>query len=255
MKKLFTGLFRAARKRLQTTDNDMGMFREKLNALVAGKDTAGEEEVAAAVTELADMTNDLPESEDKAKLLRFIEDFKSVKEQDAAVAQEAAKAVADLFEKLDTEAMKDSPDVSAPVDEPAEEGPALEETVAEEAEEPAAEEATAGEETDGACKAEEVQDDGDEGQDKAENAEYTLEEIYQFIKQRMAEDAAAGESDEAAETAGAEEEPESIAEETAEEEVDEVTQDHAPGFALPENKKAAAGTLAGMFAALKNGGR
>lgn len=252
MKKLFTGLFRAARKRLQTTDNDMGMFREKLNALVAGKDTAGEEEVAAAVTELADMTNDLPESEDKAKLLRFIEDFKSVKEQDAAVAQEAAKAVADLFEKLDTEAMKDSPDVSAPVDEPAEEGPALEETAAEEAAEPAAEEETAGEETDGACNTEEVQDEEKEVQEDDEKfAEYTLEDVYQYCKKRQKEDAEA-ESDE---EESIEEEPESIAEETAEEEVDEVTQDHAPGFALPENKKAAAGTLAGMFAALKNGGR
>lgn len=36
--KLFTGLFRAARKRTMTTDNDMGMFRTKLEELVAGKD-------------------------------------------------------------------------------------------------------------------------------------------------------------------------------------------------------------------------
>lgn len=250
---LLTGLFRAARKRLQTTDNDMGMFREKLNALVEGKDTIADEEVAAKVQELVELTNDLPDGEEKAKLLRFIEDFKSVKEQDAAVAQEAAKAVADLFEKLDTEAMKDSPDmVTEPAAEPAaEEGADIGESA--EAEEPAAEETTAGEETDGAC--EEViegQDEEKEVQDDDEtNAEYTLEEIYQFIKKRMAEDEAA---EPAADEPG-EEEPESIAEETAEEEVDEVTQDHAPGFALPGNKPAAAGTLAGLFAELKNGGR
>lgn len=251
--KLLTGLFRAARKRLQTTDNDMGQFREKLDALVAEKDTIGDDEVASKVQELVDITNDLPDSEDKAKLLRFIQDFNSVKEQDAAVAQEAAKAVAELFEKLDTEAMKDSPDIAAAPDaeSAAEEGadngdPAL-------AADPAAEETTAGEETDGAC--EEViegQDDKEVQDDENTNAEYTLEEIYQFMKKRMAEDAAAEEA--AAEEPG-EEDPESIAEETAEEEVDEVTQDHALNFELPGSKKAAPGTLAGLFANIKNGGR
>lgn len=250
---LLTGLFRAARKRLQVTDNDMGMFRDKLDALVAEKDTLGEEEVAAKVQELVELTNDLPESEEKAKLLRFIEDFKSVKEQDASVAQEASKAVADLFEKLDTDAMQDSPDVvAAPEAEPAaEEGADIGDPAGEPGLDPAAEETTAGEETDGACEEIEGQDK-EEVQDGEENAEYTLEEIYQFIKKRMAEDSAAEAEDK---EPGVEEEPESIAEETAEEEVDEVTQDHAPGFALPENKPAAAGSIAGLFAELKKGGR
>lgn len=250
--KLLTGLFRAARKRLQTTDNDMGMFREKLDALVAGKDTLGDEEVAAKVQELVEITNDLPESEEKAKLLRFIEDFKSVKEQDAAVAQEAAKAVADLFEKLDTEAMKDSPDmVTEPAAKPAaEEGAEPGDPIGD----PAAEETTAGEETDGAC--EEViegQNEENEVQDDDEKiAEYTLEDIYQYCKKRQKEDAEA-ESDE--EESG-EEETESIAEETAEEELDEVTQDHAPwaGISLPGKEKANGG-ISAMFAELKNGGR
>lgn len=251
--KLLTGLFRAARKRLQTTDNDMGMFREKLDALVTGKDTLGDEEVAAKVQELVEITNDLPDGEEKAKLLRFIEDFKSVKEQDAAVAQEAAKAVADLFEKLDTEAMKDSPDIATePAADPAaEEGADMGDPAP--AGEPAAEEGTAGEETDGAC--EEViegQTEEKEVQDDDEKiAEYTLEDIYQYCKKRQEEDAAA---EAGADEPGAEE-PESIAEETAEEEVDEVTQDHALNFELPGSNKTAPGTLAGMFATIKNGGR
>ena len=248
--KLLTGLFRAARKRLQTTDNDMGQFREKLDALVAEKDTISDDEVASKVQELVDITNDLPDSEDKAKLLRFIQDFNSVKEQDAAVAQEAAKAVAELFEKLDTEAMKDSPDIAAAPDaEPAaEEGADIGEP-APAAEEPAAEEETVVEETDGACDVDPAENSKKEKTTDADpNAVYTLEEIYQFIKNRMAEDAAAEE------TAG--DEPETIAEETAEEEVDEVTQDHALNFALPGNNKAAPeGSLAGIFAAIKNGGR
>ena len=102
--KLLTGLFRFARKRTQTTDNDMGMFRDKLNELVEQKETLSDEDVSAKVEELKAMSADLPDEEEKAKLDRFLEDFKSVKEQDAATAKEAAGLVADLFEKLDTQA-------------------------------------------------------------------------------------------------------------------------------------------------------
>ena len=108
---LLTGLFRFARKRVQTTDNDMGMFREKLNELVEKKAELPDEEVVKRVDELKEMTVDLPDEEEKAKLDRFLEDFKSVKEQDDATAKEAASMVADLFEKLDTAAMKDVPEV------------------------------------------------------------------------------------------------------------------------------------------------
>ena len=43
---LITGLFRAARKRLMATDNDMGMFRTKLTELVENKDKLTDEVVA-----------------------------------------------------------------------------------------------------------------------------------------------------------------------------------------------------------------
>ena len=66
--KLLTGLFRAAKKRVMTTDNDMGMFREKLNELVEKKAELPDEEVAKRVEELKEMTIDLPDEEEKAKL-------------------------------------------------------------------------------------------------------------------------------------------------------------------------------------------
>ena len=75
MKKLLTGLFRAARKRVMTHDNDMGMFREKLNELVEKKAELPDEEVVKRVDELKEMTIDLPDDEEKAKLDRFLEDF------------------------------------------------------------------------------------------------------------------------------------------------------------------------------------
>lgn len=219
--KLFTGLFRAARKRIMTTDNDMGMFRKKLEELVAGKDGLKEEEVVAKVDELKGLTADLPESEDKAKLDRFLDDFKAVKEQDEATAKEAANMVADLFEKLDTAAMQDVPAVEPAAEE-------AEETVAETTE-TAVEEPVA-EETEEIAEETEIPAEGEEAEDADPNPEYSLEEIYQFCKKRMAEDACADETtDEASE--------EEVSEEEKEEE--EVVTDHAPLIPVTMNQKPA----------------
>lgn len=233
---LLTGLFRKARKSLQTTDNDMGMFRDKLNQLVQGKDTLTDEEVAAAVEELIGMTNDLPDSDGKAELLRYLEDFKQIKGQDQEVAEKAANAIAGMFEGLDTEAMKDAPDMTEAAGDPA----------AEEAAEEIVEE-TEGLDTDGQEEAaeevveEEVQKDADP------NAEYTLEEIYQFIKKRMAEDTD--------EEAGVEAEEETVEsqDEACEEKEDEVVTDHALNLQLGGSKNSSG--LSAMFEKMKNGGR
>ena len=247
--KLLTGLFRFARKRTQTTDNDMGMFRDKLSELVEKKDALSDEEISAKVDELKAMTADLPDEEEKGKLDRFLEDFKSVKGQDEATAKEAALMVADLFEKLDTEAMKDVP--------------AVEETTEEVVEEPATEnveESTDEDGTVGEYVKENVKQDIDHlnGKDGAEevaekaveettadegNADYTLEEIYQFIKKRMAEDSACEDSGEEVD-------------EKEQEEKEEVVTDHAPHIPVTMNgSKVADGSLASMFAKLKEGGR
>lgn len=242
--KLLTGLFRMARKRTQTTDNDMGMFREKLTELVEKKAELPDEEVAKRVDELKEMTVDLPDEEGKAKLDRFLEDFKSVKEQDDATAKEAASMVSDLFEKLDTEAMKDVPTTG-------------EETTEEATEEVAAEEGTPLVESEAAPEATEeatesveetVAPEGEEGkaEDADPNANYTLEEIYQFIKKRMAEDAAC-----------AEDSAEEVEEEKEEDEEEEVVADHAPRIPVTMNgTPAAKGSLADLFEnTIKKGGR
>ena len=221
--KLFTGLFRAARKRTMTTDNDMGMFRTKLEELVAGKDSLQEEEVVAKVDELKGLTADLPDSEDKAKLDRFLDDFKAVKEQDEATAKEAASMVADLFEKLDTAAMQDVPATE----------PAAEEAVEPlaEATEAAVEEPVA-ESTEEIVEQTEVPAENEEAEDADPNPEYSLEEIYQFCKKRMAEDACA-ENEETTDEASEEEVSEK------EEEEEEVVTDHAPLIPVTMNQKPA----------------
>lgn len=237
--KLLTGLFRLARKRVQTTDTDMGAFRDKITELVEKKDSLSDDEINGKVEELKTMSADLPESDDKGKLDRFLEDFKSVKEQDRAAANEAAKMVADLFEKLDTEAMKDVP-----------------ETAVNETETPPAEQkdgAAQEPETLGGYVKKNVEEDinhatqtkdadgeettaPDEGKD---NAQYTLEEIYQFIKKRLAEDS--GEKTE---------------EKKKEEEETETVTDHAPHIPVTMNGGAPSeGSIGAMFARIKQGGR
>lgn len=220
--KLITGLFRFARKRTQTKDTDMGTFRDKITELVEKKDSLSDDEINGKVEELKAMSADLPESDDKGKLDRFLEDFKSLKEQDGAAAKEAASMVADLFEKLDTEAMKDVP-----------------ETAAEETETP-----PAGQTDDGteepeapADKAQTKDDDGEKSspESKELNAKYTLEEVYQFIKKRLAEDSC---------------------EKTDEKEETKPVTDHAPHIPVTINSGAPAeGSIGAMFARIKQGGR
>ncbi len=253
--KLLTGLFRAARKRVMTHDNDMGMFRDKLNELVEQKETLSDEEVATRVDELKEMTIDLPDEEDKAKLDRFLEDFKSVKEQDDAAAKEAASMVADLFEKLDTAAMKDVPAVEEPTTEEPAEGEAADgdgDTVGEYVKETVEEDIDhlngkdgAEEEAETAVE-ETVAPEGDgEEKDDGVLSDYTLEEIYQYCKRRSAEDSTEDACADSAEETETEEE---------DEEKEEVVTDHAPRIPVTMNGTTAAkGSLADMFKTIKGG--
>ena len=243
--KLLTGLFRYARKRTQTTDNDMGMFRNKLTELVEKKDTLSDEEVAKYVDELKGMTSDLPDEDEKAKLDRFLEDFRSVKEQDEATAKEAASMVADMFEKLDTAAMKDIPDVGEETTETVEETATEEEPLTEGGAPEATEEAT------------EAVEETEAPEGEAEDAdapldEYTAEELYQYTKKRLIEEfglTPKESTDDCAEDSAEE------VEEEKEEDEEEVTKDHAPHIPVTMNGTAAKGSLADMFNRIKEGGR
>lgn len=239
MKNVFTGLFRFARKSLMTTDNDMGAFRDKLNELVDQKDTLSDEDIVARVEEIKKLTDDLPENDGKASLIRFLEDFKAVKEQSPETAKKAADAVAAQFEKLDTAAMQDVPEEfgTEPEAETAEE--VTEETVAPEGEEvPGEEEVT--------------EEESETAEDADPNAEYSLEEIYQFIKKRMAEDAEAPEGEDELV-----EDPEEEAEdaECVEKEEEEVVTDHAPRIPITVKDHAAKGSLSALFDMAKRGNR
>lgn len=114
--KLLTGLFMAAKRRLMTTDSDSDSFKSKLDELIEKKDSLSAEDIGTRVDELKKLADELPESDGKSQLLRYLEDFREVKSQDAAVAAEAAGAVAEQFETLYSEALQDAPEVKANAD-------------------------------------------------------------------------------------------------------------------------------------------
>jgi hypothetical protein len=247
---LLTGLFRAARRRLQTRDTDLGEFRVKIEDLIKSKDTYSDEEIAEKVEELKTMTNDLPDSDDKSQLVRFLEDFKEVKSQDEATAKEAGKAVADMFEKLDTEAMKDYPDTTETTEEV--------EEVVKETEDP---EST----TDSNEEVEEVEEKEEEKEivEDDPNGEYTMEELYQFFKKRLYEDEEIIDfikermnttedgcnDDDGCQSLG------EYAKENVKEDIKNVTQtnDHAPQIKVNLKQNANNEGIAGLFAQMKGG--
>ncbi len=237
-KQMKTGLFRAIRKRLSLThDNDMGAFREKIELLVSQKDKLSDDEIASKVEELKGLCEDLPDSEDKEKLGRFLDDFNKVKEQDANVAKEAAKQISDLFEKLDLQAMQDTPDAEETGDNAPEE---TDETVEEEFEKTS------------------VPDDNEKQTlDKDDTSDkYTLEEVYQFIKKRLAEDAETDE-DEPTDDDG-EEVEESLKEEETEDEdcdEDEIVSDHAPFIPVKMTKDHGSKNALDILLAMAKGDR
>ena len=156
--KLLTGLFMAAKRRLMTTDSNSDSFKSKLDELIEKKDSLSAEDIGTRVDELKKLADELPESDGKSQLLRYLEDFREVKSQDAAVAAEAAGAVAEQFEKLYSEALQDAPEVKADAD------------------------STAGEDE---IKKDTSTSDADDDPKKSP----TLEEIYQYVKKRAQEEA------------------------------------------------------------------
>jgi hypothetical protein len=161
--KLLTGLFRVARKRLQTKDGGEN-FKESLMALVENADNLSEDDINAKIDELKVSIDDLPDDTEKEELSRYLEDFRTLKEQEPETAKEAAEMVIGLYDKLDASASADAPETAEIVEEkkPATDGGEAVETIAEEK------------------KPAEVKDG---------HSDEELEEIYQYIKRRFDEDA------------------------------------------------------------------
>ena len=244
--KILSGLFRIARKRTQTKDGAED-FKERLSALVDERESLSDEGIEKKVEELKAMTADLPDSEDKEKLTRFLEDFKAVKSQDEATAKEAVDMVANLYESLDASAMSDTPTETAET--ATEETVATEETADEDTTEEKKKEETADE--DGSEEQKTDKETKDEGEE-AEEKRYTISEIVGLlqslkdVKDACRDEDGSEETEETADEDGSEE---------TEEKKKEVTSDHAPIVGIGLNGIKANGSLSAMFANLKKGGR
>lgn len=230
--KILTGLFRMARKRTQTKDSAED-FRASLTELVDERESLTDEGVSKKVDELKAMIADLPDSEDKEKLSRYLDDFRAVKEQDEATAKEAVNMVAGLYESLDSSASADAPNATetTTADENSETETAVKETETNDEE-------TATETT----KTEETKDEG------GEEKRYSLDEIFEMIK--TLKDGCKDEGEKVEETKVEEKKDEETKDEGG-----EVTEDHAPMIPMNISNSASKGSLSELFANMKKGGR
>jgi hypothetical protein len=128
LKKYLSGLWHSAKKKAKgATDSDLGQFRAKVDGLIAERGKLDDAGVKADVEELKGFMTDLPDSDEKGTLERVLEDFGvGLKDQDDATAKQAGDMVADLYEKLEGDAVADvepAADGAPAADKPAEPKP------------------------------------------------------------------------------------------------------------------------------------
>jgi hypothetical protein len=108
-----TGLIhRAIRKLGLITDSDPKNFRATIGKFIKDRAVMDEDAMAGGVEKIKAIIANLPESEEKAMLIRLIEDLPITKEQPDEVAQEVGNTVSDMYDNLDKKAMdevKDAP--------------------------------------------------------------------------------------------------------------------------------------------------
>ena len=101
-----SGLIYAVRKLLGVKDTGKG-FCDQVIDLINDRAKIDDKEVAKRVQVLRDSIVDLPVSDGKAKLDRFVEDLDRIKEESDESANEIVKIVNGLYKVLDTAAIDD----------------------------------------------------------------------------------------------------------------------------------------------------
>ena len=107
-RRIVSGILRYAHKTAHGVgDADMGAFRNTIQDVVENRARWTSEEMMEHCHTLMVLTNDLPDSEQKEKLLRFITDIPLIAGEDDETAKQVGEAVAALYEQLDSDAMSD----------------------------------------------------------------------------------------------------------------------------------------------------
>ena len=108
-KMIHSGLIRAVkRKLLGVMDEAPKGFEETVNELVENIAKMDEETVKAKTASLIDACSDLPDSDEKEKLLRYIADIPLLKDEDKAVSDEALNCIKESYKSLDSDALSEA---------------------------------------------------------------------------------------------------------------------------------------------------
>lgn len=106
---IHSGLIRAVkRKLLGVMDEAPKGFEETVNELVENIAKMDEETVKAKTASLIDACSDLPDSDEKEKLLRYIADIPLLKDEDKAVSDEALNCIKESYKSLDSDALSEA---------------------------------------------------------------------------------------------------------------------------------------------------
>lgn len=88
-------------------DSDLGAFRDNIEYLMTNRAMVSDKDMKNAIEDFMSMTKDLPDTNEKAQLIRHLQDLPRLKDLDDESAKQAGAVIADLYEKLDADAMGD----------------------------------------------------------------------------------------------------------------------------------------------------
>ena len=105
-KMIHSGLIRAIKKRLQGVmdGKDSQSFESVVDEIGSTLQNIDDEGLKAKTASLVGYCDDLPDSDEKEKLLRYIADIPLLKDEDKEVAEEALKCIKESYNTLDSDA-------------------------------------------------------------------------------------------------------------------------------------------------------
>ena len=108
-KVVHSGLIRAIKKRLHGVfdGNDTNSFEGVIDELTTSLQNIDDEGIKAKTASLIGFCDDLPDSEEKEKLLRYIADIPLLKEEESDVANEALNCIKETYHALDSDVNSD----------------------------------------------------------------------------------------------------------------------------------------------------
>lgn len=106
---IHSGLIRAVKRRLLGVNDEAPKgFEETVDELAGNIAGMDEETVKAKTASLIDACSDLPDSDEKEKLLRYIADIPLLKDEDKAVSDEALSCIKESYKSLDSDALSEA---------------------------------------------------------------------------------------------------------------------------------------------------